>query len=213
MAEIEIKLDSVQEFKLYGGIVYKFYQDTLKKVSIKGGENVISFIDVDSDNYITSIHNKNSCNFLRDYDDKIIVEIHYPHYKTIYGEPTEPMTFVDTLVGDFTNIILRNGGESLSLNAKMNHLVLNVSFGTGSINVNGKVNLLSLTTHNLGRINALGIESKEINIYQASNADMLVNFKNSKVKVRFHGNGDVKYTGIPNELNISGEGDGEVISY
>ena len=68
--------DSVQKFELFKGIVYRFYQDTLRKVVIKGGENVVGLVDVKVKDYMVSVHNGNSCNFLRDYEDKITVEIH-----------------------------------------------------------------------------------------------------------------------------------------
>jgi len=213
LSELEISIDSVQKFELYGGVVYNFYQDTLRKIVIKGGENVIGFIDVMQNDYVTSVNNLNSCDFLRDYDDKITVEIHYPHYESIYAEPTEPMRFIDTLRGDNARIELRNGGESLDLAVDVNSLKLEVTFGAGSINVYGKANYLKLVTQNLGRINALGISAVDMFIFQNSTTDMPVNFQDSNVKVHFSGNGDVRYIGVPNLLNVSGKGAGEIISY
>ena len=213
MTELTYSIDSVQEFKLYKGIVYRFYQDDRREVIIKGGKNVIKFINIESINYVTAIRNLNSCDFLRDYDDKITVEIHYPHYNNIYAEPTEPMLFVDTLKGDFTNIELRNGGESLDLNVDIKIIQLSVSYGTGSININGKANLAKLGIQNLGRINALNLSAPNVSIYQGSATDLLVNFENSNVSVGFNGSGDVRYVGTPNSLNIFGQGDGEVITY
>ena len=213
IAELEVDIDSIQEFKLYGGIVYNFYQDTLRKLVIRGGENVISFIDVTQENYEVSINNLNSCDFLRDYDDKITVDIHYPHYTSIYAEPTEKMRFVDTLSGNQTKIELRNGGESLDLNVDVNRLFLNVSYGTGIINVYGRTGFLKLATQNLGRINALGIKADNMFIYQNSITDMSVNFDSTNVKIHFNGNGDIRFVGIPNLVEITGNGEGEVISY
>jgi len=211
--EVEVKIDSVQEFKLFKGVVYKFYQDTLRKVIIKGGTNVVGFIDVKQEDYIVSINNLNLCDLLRDYDDKITVEIHYPHYADIYAEPTEPIVFVDTLKGYSTHIELRNGGESLDLNVDVQKLYLDVTLGTGSINVYGKTSYLKLGTLNLGRINALGLIADDIFIYQNSSTDMTVNLNNANAKVHFSGNGDVRYIGVPSLLEITGESDGEVIMY
>ncbi len=213
VTEIEFNIDSVQEFRLFKGIVYNLYQDTLRKIIIKGGANVIGFVGVNQENYTVSINNLNSCNFLRKYDDKITVEIHYPHYKSIYAEPTENMKFVDTLRGDETKIELRNGGANLELCVDVNKLYLDVTLGTGSINVAGRTNYLKLATLNLGRINALNILADEMFIYQHSATDMRVNLTNSNVKVYFGGNGDVRYIGEPALLEISGEGDGEVITF
>jgi hypothetical protein len=213
VTEFEVTIDSVKEFRLFKGVVYNFYQDTLRKLVITGGENVVSLIEVKQKDYIVSVNNFNSCNFLRNYDNKITVDIHYPHYPSIYAEPTEPMTFVDTLTGHQTVIELRNGGGNLDLNVDVDRLYLDVSYGTGSINVYGKSNFLKLAVQNMGRIDALGIDSKDLFVYQSSRADVLVNFENSNTKVHFSGNGDVKYIGVPTSLEITGEGDGEVITY
>jgi hypothetical protein len=213
VTELEVSIDSIQKFRLFKGIVYNFYQDTLRKLVIKGGDNVIGFIDVTQGNYEVSINNLNSCDFLRDYDDKITVDIHYPHYTSIYAEPTEPMRFMDTLTGNQIKIELRNGGESLDLNVDVNRLLLNVSFGAGRINVYGRTGFLKLATQNLGRINALGIKADDMFIYQNSTTDMPVNFDSTNVKVHFKGNGDVRFVGVPNVLEVTGDGDGEVITY
>ena len=213
LASIEFELDSVQEFRLFKEIVYEFYQDTLRKAIIKGGVNVIEHIEIENVDYVTSINNHNSCKFLRDYDDKITVEIHYPHFASIYAESSENMRFMDTLTGDQTIIELRNGGGNLELNVNVNKLYLDVSFGAGSITVFGETDFLKLSTQNMGRINALGIKSNDMFIYQSSITDMPVNVDNSNVKVHFSGNGDVRYIGVPSSLEITGEGDGEVVTY
>jgi len=213
LTQLEYSIDSVQEFKLYEGIEYRFYQNNSRKIIVKGGRNVVNFIDINSKDFITSINNLNSCNFLRDYDDKIIVEIHYPHYHSIYAEPTEPMRFIDTLTGDYVTIKLKNGGESLDLNVNIKSLYLKVSIGTSNINVYGTTNDIHLSTQNFGRINALGVVSNSVFVHQGSATDMLVNFSNSKAIVNFFGNGDVLYLGVPTELTITGQGDGEVLTY
>lgn len=211
--EVEVPIDSVQKFELFKGIVYRFYQDTLRKVVIKGGENVVGLVDVKVKDYMVSVHNGNSCNFLRDYEDKITVEIHYPHYSSIYAEPTEPMRFMDTLKGGNVKIELRNGGESLDLVANLNRLDIEVTYGTGIINAYGSVNFLKLLAQNYGRINALGVSSNDMFIFHNSSGDILANFTNSNVKSHILGNGDVRYIGVSNSLEITKSGVGEIITY
>ena len=50
-------------------------------------------------------------------------------------------------------------------------------------------------------------------IYQNSNADLLVNLDSAEVDVLFYGNGNVRFTGVPDSLNVEGVGEGEVINY
>ena len=212
-SEKEIPLDSVNRFELYKNIKYRFYQDTLKKVVVRGGKNMLNLIDVQTLDYTTTINNNNKCNFLRDADKMIEVDIHYPTYYKIYAEPTDSIIFMDTLKGDYTAIELRNGGGVLDLTVDMNHISLSVSFGVGSYVVRGKSKYSNLSIQNMGRGDALGLKTKYISVYQNSNNDLYANFDSSEVKILYYANGDVFYSGIPDSLSITGVGDGQVLPY
>jgi len=213
ITEVEYQIDSVQEFKLYKKIKYRFYQDSLRKIVVRTGKNLQHFIDIQTTDYITTINNNNNCNFLRDNDKKVEVDIHYPHYNKIYGEPSDSMIFVDTLRGNYTNIHLRDGGGTLKLNVNMNQIQIGISYGAGNFIVGGQTNYAHLTIQNLAYADAMNLKSKELSIYHNSNNDLLTNFDSSKVNVLFYANGDVRFIGEPKTLSVEGVGAGEVIHY
>ena len=213
LTEMEYAIDSVEEFRLYKNIKYRFYQDSTRKVVVRTGSNMQNLIEVQTTDYITSINNYNKCGFLRDADKLVEVDIHYPHYKSIYAESTDSIIFMDTLRGDKVNWHLRNGGGTLLLNVDVNHIVLSVSFGVGQYIVSGESKFANLSIQNKGRGDALNLKAKYISIYQNSNADLLVNLDSAEVDVLFYANGDVRFTGVPNILNVEGIGEGEVINY
>jgi hypothetical protein len=211
--ESEYPIDSVQEFKLYKKIKYKFYQDTLRKIVVRTGENMQNFIDVSTKDYITTINNYNKCNFLRSNDKIVEVDIHYPHYNKIYAEPSDSMVFVDTLRGNYTNIHLRDGGGTLKLNVNMNQIQIGISYGAGNFIIGGQANYAHLSIQNLAYGDALNLQTNNLSIYHNSNNDLQTNFDSSKVKVLFYANGDVRFVGEPLSLSVEGVGDGEVIHY
>jgi len=213
VVEKEIALDSVNKFELYKNIKYRFYQDSTKKIVVRGGKNMVNFVDIRTLDYVTSINNLNKCNFLRNSDKLMEVDIHYPTYNSIYAEPTDSIIFMDTLKGDFTKIELRNGGGVLDLTVDMNHISLSVSFGVGSYVVKGRTKYSNLSIQNMGRGDALGLTSNFISIYQNSSNDLYSNFDSAEVKILYYANGDVFYSGTPDSLSISGVGDGEVLPY
>ncbi len=213
ITEVEYSIDSVQEFKLYKKIKYRFYQDTSRKIIVRTGKNMQQFIKVKTNGYITTINNYNQCNFLRDNDKKVEVDIHYPHYNTIYAEPSDSMIFIDTLKGEYTKIHLRDGGGTLILNVNMNQIQVGISYGTGNFIIGGQANYTHLSIQNLAYGNALNLKTNEIFIYHNSNNDLLTNFDSTNVKVLFYANGDVKFVGQPLSLSVEGVGDGEVINY
>jgi predicted nucleic-acid-binding Zn-ribbon protein len=213
ITEVEYPIDSVVVFQLFKNIKYRFYQDTSRKIIVRTGGNMQNFIVIQTNDYITNIQNKNKCNYLRESQKIIEVDIHYPHYNKIYIEPTDSVVFTDTLKGNYVNIHLRNGGGDLKLNVDVNHLLLSVSYGVGSYTVGGYSKYTNLSIQNLGRGNALNLTTDFLNIYQNSNNDLLTNFEGAEVKVDFFGNGDVQFIGVPDSLEINGAGDGEVITY
>ena len=213
LTEVEYSIDSVQEFKLYKKIKYNFYQDTSRKIVVRTGKNMQKFIEVKTQQYITTINNYNHCNFLRDNDKKVEVDIHYPHYNTIYAEPSDSIIFIDTLKGEYTNIHLRDGGGTLKLNVNMNQIQVGISYGAGNFIIGGQANYAHLSIQNLAYGDALNLKTNELSIYHNSNNDLLTNFDSSNVKVLFYANGDIRFVGQPLNLSVDGVGEGEVIHY
>jgi hypothetical protein len=211
--EVEYPIDSVQEFKLYKKIKYKFYQDSLRKIVVKTGVNLQQFIAIQTTDYVTTINNNNKCDFLRNNDKKVEVDIHYPHYNKIYAEPSDSMIFVDTLRGDYTNIHLRDGGGTLILNVNLNQIQIGISYGAGNFIVGGQVNFAHLSIQNLAYADALNLHANNLSVYHNSNNDLLTNFDSSNVNILFYANGDVRFIGEPSSLSVEGVGDGEVIHY
>lgn len=206
-------LDSVQEFKLYKGMKFRFFQDTLKQIVVRGGQNLQNFISISNDHYITTIENKNTCNFLRKKDNIMEVDIHYPHFHKIYAEPSDSMIFMDTLRGDYTNIHLRNGGGTLKLNVNMTQISVGISFGVGNFIIGGQAEKSSLSIQNSAYGDALNLQSKDLFIYQNSSNDILTNFDSATVKVAMYASGDILYKGTASSIVVDSVGDGQILKY
>lgn len=97
---VEVPLDSVRTFRLYKNIRYHIYQDNARKIVIEGGEHVVNQIGVTNEDGIVSIHNNNKCNFLRDSEKMISVEIHYPYLNRFYIESSDSVVFENTVTNE-----------------------------------------------------------------------------------------------------------------
>lgn len=210
---LEIPLDSVHSFKLYKNIRYRIFQDTLRKVVIKGGSNVVNLIDVENDNGTVSIHNKNKCNFLRKSEDYIEVEVHYPHLKRFYIEPSDSVIFENTITGDSLMIELREGGGSARLNVDVNFLAINVSYGTADYVLSGTANNAEVKIQNNGFADASQFNAGNIFVYNNSTGDLKINLENSYALVIIEATGNVYHAGQANSSTLQLIGDGEFIEY
>lgn len=211
LSEREVALDSVAEFRLYKNITYHIYQDTLKKVIIHGGEKVIPQINVTNNQSILSITNNNKCNFLRDYDKKITVEIHYPFYQKIYAEADDSVLFENTITSPYLYIQLMQGGGRVQLDVNTEYLTMISDQGVGSYEVSGKTIVADLRVQANGWGDARNLTGKHFILRNNSTGDLVVDLDSALVDVTIKGTGHVIYTGIPDSINLIRTGVGELI--
>ena len=209
--EIEIPLDSVHTFKLYKNIKYRIFQDTLRKVVVKGGANVVNFIDVENEHGIASIHNENKCNFLRKSEDYVEVEIHYPYLERFYIEPSDSVIFENTITADSLIIELREGGGSALLDVDVNFFAINVSYGTADYTLSGTANNSEVKNQNNGFADASKFNAGYIFVYSNSTNDLKIDLTNSDALVVIEGTGDIYYSGNPAAANVNQIGSGTFI--
>ena len=209
--EIEIPLDSTNHFKLYKNLKYYIVQDSLQKVIIRGGENVVGFVDVVTEDFVTSVRNTNSCNFLRDAEAIIEVEIHYPHPKRFYIEPSDSVIFKNTISCDSLIVDIRDGGGSARLDVNVGFLYINVSHGTADYTLTGNANNAEVKIQNNGFADASAFNAPAIFLYHNSTGDLKINLENSSGLVLINGTGNVLYTGMGLALELQQNGSGKFV--
>ncbi len=210
-SQLEIPLDSVANFILYKGLKYQFYQDTLSKVIIRGGSNVIPLVDVSNNSGELSIQNKNKCNFLRDYDKRIEVEIHYPFYHHIYSETEDSLIFKDTIYSSHLYIDQVQGGGKVRLHMEGGTLVMIARNGVGSFEVSGHVDHADLRVQSGAIGNARELHASYYELDQNSTGNLYVNLDSAQVIVAIKGTGDVIFSGDPDTIIVKQIGVGEII--
>lgn len=211
MSEIEIPLDSTNEFRLSKRIKYNFYQDSLKKVVVRAGENMLNFIEVNTSDYITTIENQNNCNFIRGYDKIVEVDVHYPVYHRIYSESSDSVVFKNKITGKQLSIEIRNGAGVVDVDVDVDDVAISVSYGVGSYILKGRSNSAVISLQNKGRGDATEFSAKKIRIYQNSSNDLKVKLDSSEVNVLINGNGDILYLGTPDTVSFLGQGDSQFL--
>jgi len=203
-----ISIEGVNKFILHKNISYVIHQNDSNKIVVEGGENMVNLVEVSKVDSVWSIENKSYCNFLRDFDKKIKVHIHYPEFKSIYAEVSDSIVFKDTIKGNLLDLEMRESGGVTVLTTQLNDLRLLVSAGPGSFIVNGYAKYSTLKVQGQGFGDALGLNTKYTNIYQNSYANLKVNLQDSECQILIDGAGDVQYIGEPKEINLVKNGAG-----
>lgn len=209
--ELEIPLDSVRAFHMNEKIRYRFYQDDQRKAIIKGGENLVQHVDIDNRDNVLYVDNRNKCNFFRNSEDIVEVEIHYPYYEVLFFDATDSVVFEDTIISDKLAVEMRDGGGSLKIAVNVFSLSMVVSHGAGDFTLSGKADNAEIKVQNNGAANAIKFRSDYVFIYQNSTSDCFINLDDVWALIHIDGTGDVFHNGKPKIIDKQGLGEGQII--
>lgn len=208
---IEIPLDSVGNWVLNKKIKYRIFEDSTRKLVVKGGVNMVNQIEAVNDNYQMTISNKNKCDFMRSADRSVEVEIHYPHIKEMYIEPSDSVVFETTMTPDSLWIEVREAGGSMVIDVDTKFVSVVVSHGTANYVISGQSQKAEIKVQHNGYADARDFYALSYFAYQNSTADLYIDIENSGALVVIDGTGNVYSTGTPIWLIEEGKGTGEHI--
>jgi len=209
---LTIDLESFDQLFLREHLEYVLIQDSTEKVVLKGGKNLLNFVEASVTDGILEISNENKCNFLRSYKKKILVEIHFKSLSNIHFEGTESLTNKDTLEFQWMNVLIRDGAGPVKLNFNADLIVAVVSHGWGDFTFNGKVNNANLTVRSNGFCDVFGLKVQDTLIaISKTQGTMKVNADNCIFKAQIDEDGDILYKGVPISKSLNRYGTGELI--
>lgn len=210
----EVSLPAFDKLEVYEQIEVVLIQDSSNRLVIIGGENVVNFVEfeVDSDKKLV-LRNKNKCNFLRSYDKKIKVEIHFTELINVYFEGTEPMYSKDTLTSDYFTLFVRDGAGSIDLTLKSKVINAEVAHGWGDYTLKGKTDYARIAAKSNGFCNTYGLDvSDSLFVFCQTSSIMKVRADQIPMRVTMINNGIVEYKGIPSSINFQQFGTGQIIN-
>lgn len=209
--ELVLPLDSVRHFILKNKINYHLYQDEERRVVVRGGENLIEHVSVsDNGDHVLTIENQNKCDVIRSLNT-IEVDIHYPYYSSLYIDPSDSVIFEDTIVGDYLDIEIRNGGGSVVLDVDVFEVAIVVSHGAADFNIGGRAVRSALKVQNNGAGDATRFNPDYAYVYQNSTADIFCELDQAASLIIVDGTGNVYYVGNPIDIDAKGSGTGKII--
>lgn len=211
-AFIEQELNEFNRMYLGPNLRFELIQDTINKLSIKGGENLVNFVKaeiVDGKLYIT---NENKCNFLRSYKKKILVELHLKKIQNIEFNATEPVFCQNTLLTDYLTVAISESAGRLNLH--LDAQVLNtVVKSWGNFEVIGNVNFykVSLEGNAFGNTTGLFV-SDSIHVITRSGNNLEINADGVLLRSQIHSVGNIGYIGNPSIIEHTSFGEGELLN-
>jgi hypothetical protein len=206
-----ISLNEFNRLHLKEHLRYVLVPDTVSKVIVKGGSNLIGFIEANQDGSLLTLSNKNRCHFLRNYEYPE-VEIHYSTLVNILYEGTETLTNSDTLKTNYLVLTLKDGAGSVDLCIDAIDVKLDNTHGWGKALLRGKTDFCSVNLMGDGSFDGRELSvSTRFNMISASSLDQYLSAPNIPLYAQIKGVGNVYYFGTPSNIYFSRYGSGNLI--
>lgn len=183
-------------------------QDSIQKVTVEAGDNLVDMIETEVVNGEIRITNKNRCNWARSYKPQIYVHLHMPEIKWIVSDGVGFIKSTNTITTPVFDYRLISLGDI--------HLKVNSSSVRGHMHGAGDVYLEGRAEHHAchivgnGFINAGDLETGYTWIYTNTSGNIYVKVT-GLLQVTLDGAGDIIYTGEPNTIDKLIRGTGKLI--
>lgn len=206
---VDQKIDSL---KLYDDLYYTLVQSAESKVVLSGGENLLPHVEIVADNGNLFIRNKNKCNFLRSFKNKIHAFVYVDTIRAIHYEGSSELKSQDTLRSDELRLTITDGAGDVDLTLKNSYTSAVVTHGFGNFTLRGKTysTFLNCNTNSYCDTREL-ISANWLIVNSNTVSNMLINANTNNLQAVIRQKGDIKYVGIPGTKTLERTGKGELI--
>lgn len=206
---------------IYGNIDSLFLHDDLyytlipgkeSKVVLTGGENLLPFIEVSSDDGKLTIRNKNKCKFLRYLKNKIYASIYVDSITYIEYLGSRGLQNEDTLYSSELRLFITDGAGEVNLTLKNGYTSAIVTYGVGNFILHGQTSIAYFSCRSNSFCDARDFKSTQsLTVNSNTQADMLINAENTHLEATIQQKGNIKYIGSPIDKSVTQEGEGKLI--
>jgi len=207
----EIPLASFEGLDLKEHVEYVLIQDSLDKVVLKGGKNLLNLIEVNVENSTLSISNKNRCGFLRDAKKVVVAEIHFTKLINIRFIGTEPLRSQGTIYTDYFTFYSRDGAGDVVLDVNAQEINAEANHGWCNFTLTGTTQKARICAKSNSYCDVSGLTVTD-SLYVASETvgDIKVNANNLTLYGYMTESGNILYKGTPLGIAVLMNGTGAV---
>ena len=208
-----VELPHFSKLVLDEHMTFVLVQDTVEKVRIYGGENLLNHIVLNTDNTEEIIiSNENRCRFLRYKNNEILVYIHFIHLDELIYNGSETLSNDGILQLDDIQITTTGAAGSINLNLTANEIYNYNELGWPDITLSGSCDFLRSEILGNMYINSKNLLVNEsINYISRAGTLSNINADGCELKVELSGTGDLWYYGLPLSIDKKEYNSGKLI--
>jgi len=207
----EIPLAFFNRMDLREHVEFVLIQDSLDKVVLKGGKNLLNLIEVNVADGLLTIENKNKCGFLRNAKKVVVAEIHFTKLINIRFIGTEPLRSQGTINTDYFTFYSRDGAGDVNLDLNAIQIDAEANHGWCNFTLTGHTQKARICAKSNSYCDVTGLTVTD-SIYVASETvgDIKINADNLIIHGYITESGNIYYKGNPIGTDVLLNGTGQV---
>ncbi len=202
-------LDEFSSIELNDYLQIELYDTTSYFVEITAPKNLIPDIETSVKSGQLKIDNKNTCNFVRSFKNKITVRIYAPEFSDIQNKGTGNITGINTIECSYFKLENRHAAGVVKVNLHTDSTLIATHTGVSDCYLTGISTQTSLFNQGLGLIDARNLISEFSFVNNSSINDVFVN-SNAYLYSAIYFSGNIYYTGNPNHIDRDVRGSGKI---
>lgn len=207
----EIPLAAFERLELKEHVEYVLIQDSLDKVVLKGGKNLLNLVEATVSDGLLTIENKNRCGFLRNAKKVVVAEIHFTKLINIRFIGTEPLRNVGTIQTDYFTFYSRDGAGDVNLSINATYINAEANHGWCNFTLSGTVQTARICAKSNSYCDVTGlIVSDSIFVASESVGNIKINAENLVIHGYITESGNILYKGTPLGVDVLLNGTGSV---
>ena len=203
-------LSNFYAIKLYKRIHLRLIQDSLNFLEVKSGKNLLPKISTEINNDTLVIDNQNKCNFMRNFTDSIIVELHFTNINYLRYESSGDVISIGKISVKKFSSDTWNGSGKIDLDLICNDVSFAFHTGPGDLVLKGSGKKIYLYCAGQGYLNAENFVSNEAQINSIGSGGIKI-YSTKSLSGDMGGEANVEYFGNPDSVAINNFGKGKLI--
>ena len=211
VAEQQRALQDFQRIHIEDKLQLILVQDSVNYVKISGPQNLLGQISTEVEDGQLRFENRNTCNFVRDFDIRFQLELHFIELSDLHIESAAEVSSVDSLRLDDLNIT-HAALSDIDLKLDVSGSVFVQSFNSAHTRLEGRAKTLRGSIEEVSDLDARSLRCQEVILDHHSPLDCYVDGREI-IFVKIYNSGNIYYLNEPSnykDLNFR-RGSGDLI--
>lgn len=204
------EVETFTQLALYDNIDYELIDTNFCKVEIEAPKNLIPKITTVVSNGVLTVENTNTCNFVRSYQNRIIVRLYFNSLEYIENHCTGSVNTSAPLHAPVFTIDNKHSNGQVNLNLIGDSITCNAPTGAAEIWLSGTTRKVLLYSNSYGIIHANEMQAQQAYINNSSLQPIYAN-ATDYVFALIEYRGNIELSSAPNFYDYVRNGEGVLV--